>query len=139
MKPVWSETRNRTSDGFTNLILAGGLKGATSYSSPSPLLDQYQESGHYAPFESTTRTIDMLLFFICCWYLKPSLLFPLTELRGSYSRPNLDLFVFFVVWLGWALIYIVMEVRLAVCSLVHIAFRCFGVRKDFWYVDSDSI
>lgn len=51
MKPVWSETRNRTSDGFTNLILTGGLTGATSYSSPSLLADQYQESGHYAPLK----------------------------------------------------------------------------------------
>lgn len=90
MKPVWSETRSRTSDGFTNLILTGGLKGATSYSSPSLRADQYQESGHYAPFESTTCTIDMLLFFICRLYLIPSLLFPLSELGGSYSRPNLD-------------------------------------------------
>lgn len=52
MKPVWSETRNRTSDGFTNLILTGGLTGATSYSSPSLLVDQYQESGHYAPLKA---------------------------------------------------------------------------------------
>lgn len=88
MKPVWSETRNRTSDGFTNLILTGGLTGATSYSSPSLLADQYQESGHYAPFESATCPIDMLLFFICWLYLIPSLLFPLAELGGSYSRPN---------------------------------------------------
>lgn len=52
MKPIWSETRNRTSDGFTNLILTGGLTGATSYSSPSLLADQYQESGHYAPLKA---------------------------------------------------------------------------------------
>lgn len=52
MKPVWRETRNRTSDGFTYLILTGGLTGATSYSSPSLLTDQYQESGHYAPLKA---------------------------------------------------------------------------------------
>lgn len=52
MKPVWSETRNRTSDGFTNLILTGGLTGATSYSSLSLRADQYQESGHYAPLKA---------------------------------------------------------------------------------------
>lgn len=52
MKAVWSETRNRTSDGFTNLILTGGLTGATSYSSLSLLADQYQESGHYAPLKA---------------------------------------------------------------------------------------
>lgn len=97
MKPVWSETRNRTSDGFTNLILTGGLTGETSYSSPSLLADQYQESGHYAPFETATCTIDMLLFFICWLYLIPSLLFPLTEQGGSYSRPNLNNF-FLSVW-----------------------------------------
>lgn len=52
MKPIWSETRNRTSDGFTNLILTGGLTGDTSYPSLSPLADQYQESGHYAPLKA---------------------------------------------------------------------------------------
>lgn len=52
MKPVWSETRIRTSDGFTNLTLTGGLTGADSYSSLSPLADQYQESGHYAPLKA---------------------------------------------------------------------------------------
>lgn len=36
-------------------------------------------------FESTVVSIDMLLFFICWLYLIPSLLFPLTEQRGSYS------------------------------------------------------
>lgn len=52
MKPIWNKTRNRTSDGFTNLILTGGLTGATRYSSLSPLADQYQESGHYAPLKA---------------------------------------------------------------------------------------
>lgn len=52
MKPIPSETRNRTSDRFTNLILTGGLTGATSYSSLSLLADRYQESGHYAPLKA---------------------------------------------------------------------------------------
>lgn len=52
MKPIWSETRNRTSDRFTNLILTGGLTGATCYSSLSLLADQYQESGHYDPLKA---------------------------------------------------------------------------------------
>lgn len=52
IKPVRSETRNRTSDGFTNLILTGGLTGTTSRCSPSPVADQYQESGHYAPLKA---------------------------------------------------------------------------------------
>lgn len=112
MKPIWSETRNRTSDGFTNLILTGGLTGATSYSSLSSLADQYQESGHYAPFESATCTIDMLLFFICWLYLIPSLLFPLTEQGGSYSCPNLS---HFFGCLELVLIYMVVEVCVAVC------------------------
>lgn len=46
-------------------------------------------------FESTTCSIDMLLFFICWLYLIPSLLFPLTEQRGSYSRSLLNPFFFF--------------------------------------------
>ncbi len=125
MKPVRSKTRNRTSDGFTNLILTGGLTGATSYSSPSLLADQYQESGHYAPFESATCTIDMLLFFICWLYLIPSLLFPLTEQGGSYSRPNLNLF--FWGCLGLVLIYMVVEVCAIVRSLCRFIRVLFGV------------
>lgn len=52
IKPVRSETRNRASDGFTYLILTGGLTGTTSRFSPSPVADQYQESGHYAPLKA---------------------------------------------------------------------------------------
>lgn len=47
-KEHW-KTRNRASDGFTNLILSGGLTGGDyRYSSLSLGADQYQESGHYA-------------------------------------------------------------------------------------------
>lgn len=75
----------------------GVLWGPASCSSLSQRADQYQESGHYAPFESATCTIDMLLFFICWLYLIPSLLFPLPEQAGSYSHPNLNhLFLFFL-------------------------------------------
>lgn len=52
MKAVRNETRNRTSDGSTNLILTGGLTGVTSRSSPSLRADRYQESGHYAPLKA---------------------------------------------------------------------------------------
>lgn len=81
------ETRNGTSDDFTNLILTGGPTGVTGDSSPSPPADQYVESGHYAAFSFffslswNACTIDMLLFFICWLYLIPSLLFPLPEQR----------------------------------------------------------
>lgn len=44
------ETRNGTSDDFTNLILTGGPAGVTGDSSPSPPADQYAESGHYTAF-----------------------------------------------------------------------------------------
>lgn len=69
-----------------------------SYRDDEPLLPQ--PSSRSIPgirplrsFESATCTIDMLLFFICWLYLIPSL-FPLTEQRGSYSRPNSNLCFF---------------------------------------------
>lgn len=88
------ETRNGTSDDFTNLILTGGPTGVTGDSSPSPSANQYLESGHYTAFSFSlfyalfwnACTINMLLFFICWLYLKPSLLFPLPEQRGSFSH-----------------------------------------------------
>lgn len=95
----------------------GVLQGRLATSPLSPLADQYQESGHYTPFESATCTINMLLFFICWLYLIPSLLFPLTEHGGSYSRPNLN---HFFVCLELVTIYFVVEVNCFWCTFVWI-------------------
>lgn len=78
----------------------------------------------------------MLLFFICWLYLIPSLLFPLTEQGGSYSRPNLS---HFFGCLGLVLIYIVVEVCVAVQSLCIFMWVLFGVLKDCLYIVSDSV
>lgn len=103
-----------------------------SYRDDEPLL--LQPSSRSIPgirplrsFESATCTIDMLLFFICWLYLIPSL-FPLTEQRGSYSRPNSNLCFFCS--LGLVLIYIVVEVCVAVHSLCLFVWALFGVLQD---------
>lgn len=62
--PVLMETRNRTSDDFTNLILTGGPTGATDYSSPSSPADQYAESGHYAAFLKSVHNRYVIIFHL---------------------------------------------------------------------------
>lgn len=91
-------------------------------------------------FESSTCTIDMLLFFICWLYLIPSLLFPLTEQGGSYSRPNLSLSLFFLCGCLWlVLINMVVEVCVAVQSLYISMWVLFWVLEDCLYIVSDSV
>lgn len=62
--PVLMETRNRTSDDFTNLILTGGPTGATGYSTPSSPADQYVESGHYAAFLRSVHNQYVIIFHL---------------------------------------------------------------------------
>lgn len=121
METIQKETRNRTWDGFTNLILTGGLTGATSFFSHSPLADQYQESGHYAPLKGL-RAQSICYYFSICWlYLIPSLLFPLTEQGGNYSRLLLNLF-FSSIWL-----FFFLSLRVFVIGLCWYAPPCLFV------------
>lgn len=87
------ETRNGTSDDFTNLILTGGPAGVTGDSSPSPPADQYAESGHYTAFSfffflKRVHNRYVIIFHLLA-LLNTLIIIPPPSLhRGSRSHPQ---------------------------------------------------